>query len=123
MSKILLAEDEEILRMLITDVLEEEEYDIDVAEDGQKAISLIECNKYDLIILDYMMPGLTGVEVAEKTRYEGINKDAAIVMLSAKSKELEKNIAFRSRADYFIAKPFSPLHLLEVVKGILEDAQ
>ncbi|CAM3645137.1 response regulator transcription factor [Mesobacillus zeae] len=119
MNNILLAEDEEILRMLITDIFEDEDYVIDEAEDGQEALHLSESNKYDLIILDYMMPCYTGAEVAEAIKKDGQNKDAAILMLSAKSQQSEKEGALKSGVDYFMEKPFSPVELLKKVREIL----
>ena len=68
MAKILLAEDEEILRMLVVDTLEDEGYTIDEACDGEEAYHLIQKNSYDLIILDYMMPVYTGLELIEMIR-------------------------------------------------------
>lgn len=68
MAKILLAEDEEVLRMLVVDTLEDEGHDIDEACDGEEAIEMIKQNDYDLILLDYMMPIYTGLEVIQHVR-------------------------------------------------------
>lgn len=121
MKRILLAEDEEILRMLITDTLEEEDYQVDEAGDGQEALDFLNVEKYDLIVLDYMMPAYSGLEVIVKIRQEGINKDVPIMMLSAKSQLSEQEKAFAAGADYFMAKPFSPLELLGKVRDILNE--
>ncbi|MDP4158131.1 MAG: response regulator [Bacillota bacterium] len=117
MRKILLAEDEEILRMLIIDTFEEKDYQVDEAENGRAALELFQQNQYDLIILDYMMPVLTGLEFIEK-----INKDkqnTKILMLSAKSQQVEQEKVLKAGADYFMSKPFSPSQLLEKVEEIL----
>ena len=66
MNRILLAEDEEVLRMLIVDTLEDEDYMIDEAADGGEAMELFQNNHYDLVILDYMMPVYTGLELLKK---------------------------------------------------------
>ncbi|NHM31845.1 response regulator transcription factor [Neobacillus terrae] len=121
MKRILLAEDEEILRMLVTDTLEDEDYEVDEAEDGQQALELASRNHYDLIILDYMMPMLTGLEVIEAIRTKLNNKSVKILMLSAKSQSYEQEKIIQAGADYFMAKPFSPLQLLEKVKGIVNE--
>ncbi|WML55154.1 response regulator [Neobacillus sp. PS3-12] len=119
MKRILLAEDEEILRMLIVDTLEDEIYLIDEAEDGQEALHYIKENQYDLIILDYMMPVLTGLDVIKIVRLE--KQDVKILMLSAKSQLSDQEKAFDTGADYFMAKPFSPNELLEKIKVIFNE--
>lgn len=120
MKRILLAEDEEILRMLIVDTFEDEEYEIIEAADGQEAMDLFCQNSYDLIILDYMMPILTGLEVIEKIRATEENQHVKILMLSAKSQQYEQDRVLAAGADYFMAKPFSPLQLLNKVGEILK---
>ncbi|WP_312475984.1 response regulator [Neobacillus sp.] len=121
MKKILLAEDEEILRMLIVDTFEEKDYLIDEAEDGQEALNYIEKNDYDLIILDYMMPIFTGLEVIQKVKCQEEKKNTKILMLSAKSQQSEQEKVLKAGAGYFMSKPFSPIQLLEKVEEILNE--
>lgn len=121
MKRILLAEDEEILRMLIVDTLEEEECQVDEAADGQEALAFLEQQQYELLIIDYMMPFYSGVEVIAKIRQGGINKNVPILMLSAKSQLTEQEKALAAGADYFMAKPFSPFDLLEKVREIFHE--
>jgi DNA-binding response OmpR family regulator len=120
MKRILLAEDEEIIRMLIVDTLEDEDYIVEEAADGEEAFKLFEQNEYDLLILDYMMPGLTGIEVIEKVRSS--QSSVKILMLSAKSQQHEQEKILSAGADDFMAKPFSPLNLIEKVKDMLNEA-
>jgi CheY-like chemotaxis protein len=119
--KLLLAEDEEVLRMLVVDTLEDEGYEIDEACDGEEAYELIERNDYDLVIIDYMMPQMTGLEVIEKVRKHPEKKDIRILMLSAKSQKVDQDRVLLAGADYFISKPFSPLYLVEKVEEILGE--
>jgi DNA-binding response OmpR family regulator len=121
MKKILLAEDEEILRMLITDTLEEGDFAVDEAQDGQEALDLIEKSDYDLIILDYMMPVFTGLEVIQKIRSNTVKVNTKIMMLSAKSQHYEQKKVYEAGANYFMAKPFSPIELLNKIEGILNE--
>lgn len=121
MKKILLAEDEEILRMLIADTFEEEDFTVDEAEDGQMALTMIKENEYDLIILDYMMPIYTGLEVVQKVRQMAGMADTKILMLSAKSQQYEQERVLQAGVDYFMAKPFRPLQLLSKVEEILNE--
>ena len=119
MARLLLAEDEAILRMLVTDTLEDEGYELDVAVDGQEALSLIQSRHYDLLILDYMMPKATGLDVIEQVRRMPERKDVKILMLSAKSQEAEQTKTLQAGADEFMSKPFSPLDLARKVKELL----
>jgi len=121
MSKILLAEDEEVLRMLVVDTLEDEGYSIDEACDGQEAYDLIKQNDYDLILLDYMMPVYTGLELIELIRKENIQ--TKIMMLSAKSQATDQQKVLEAGADYFMSKPFSPIQLVERIEEILGEAR
>ncbi|MBB4074873.1 DNA-binding response OmpR family regulator [Anoxybacillus voinovskiensis] len=119
MAKILLAEDEEVLRMLVVDTLEDEGYEIDEACDGQEAIELIKENEYDLILLDYMMPIYTGLEVIQQVRELPEKKHVKIMMLSAKSQQADQQRVLEAGADYFMAKPYSPLELVKRIEEIL----
>lgn len=121
MKKILFADDEEILRMLIMDTLEDQDYLVDEAEDGQVAVDLIEKNDYDLIILDYMMPVFTGIEVIKIVRNNPKKANMKIMMLSAKSQQFEQDKVLEAGANYFMAKPFSPMELLRKIEEILNE--
>lgn len=96
MATILLAEDEPILRMLVMDSLEDEGYDIEVACDGQEAFDKILARDFDLVILDYMMPRMTGIEVIERMRELPERMSTKILMLSAKSQQSEQDKVFSS---------------------------
>ncbi|MCP3761064.1 response regulator [Domibacillus sp. A3M-37] len=117
MKKILVADDEEILRMLIVDTLEDD-FDITEAEDGQEALHHIQTQAHDLIILDYMMPHFTGMEVLETIRKNGVS--TPVLMLTAKAQEADRELAMSRGADYFMAKPFSPIELMSLVQSILD---
>ena len=121
MKRILLAEDEEVLRMLVVDTLEDEDYMIDEAADGGEAMELFQNHSYDLVILDYMMPVYTGLEVIEQIRNTETEGHTKILMLSAKNQSYEQEQILQTGADYFMAKPFSPMKLLELVEEILNE--
>lgn len=119
--RILLAEDEEVLRMLIVDTLEDEGYEIDEACDGEEALEKITQREYDLVLLDYMMPGMTGLDVTEKVRLMHEKAGLRILMLTAKSQKSDQDLARQIGVNYFMAKPFSPLDLLDLVDRILSE--
>jgi len=120
MARILVVDDEEILCMLIRETLEDLELDIDEAEDGEEALKKMMESSYDLMILDYMMPNLTGIEVIELLPQE-IKMSMPILMLTAKSQESDRQKVFDLGADYFMSKPFSPIKLMNLVEDILND--
>ncbi|RBP05589.1 response regulator transcription factor [Rossellomorea aquimaris] len=121
MAKILIAEDEEVLRMLMVDTLEDEGHELDEAADGREAVDHIMENDYDLILLDYMMPLLTGLEVIERVRNSPEKSTVKIMMVSAKSQQSDKDLVLKSGADYFIAKPYSPAELVQRIEDILNE--
>lgn len=121
MAKILLAEDEEVLRMLVVDTLEDEGHTIDEASDGEEAYELIKKNSYDLILVDYMMPIYSGLELIELIRKDNIK--TKIMMLSAKSQTSDQQKVLQAGADYFMSKPFSPMQLVHRIEEILGEAE
>ncbi|KHL96930.1 histidine kinase [Paenibacillus sp. IHB B 3415] len=123
MQKILIVDDEDVLRMLIEDTLEDlENVEIHTAENGVEALTRLTSDPYDLVILDYMMPEMTGIEVLGELNEELKNK-TPIMMLTAKAQEMDRNRAREAGARYFMPKPFSPMELLQIVEGILSDKQ
>jgi CheY-like chemotaxis protein len=119
MATILLAEDEAVLRMLIGDTLEDEGHVLDVACDGEEALHKIEQNGYDLIILDYMMPKRTGLDVLTQIRQMPDKKEIKVLILSAKSQHSEQDKMRAAGADDFMPKPFSPSELARKVEDML----
>ncbi|WP_345242397.1 response regulator [Pontibacillus salipaludis] len=120
MKRILIADDEEVLRMLIVDTLEEEGYELEEAEDGIEAFEKVQNNEYDLLLLDYMMPGMTGIEVAEKIKGLSGKERMKIMMLTAKNQQKDVDASKAAGIHYYMAKPFSPLQLIELVEEILD---
>jgi two-component system, OmpR family, phosphate regulon response regulator PhoB len=121
MAKILLAEDEEVLRMLVVDTLEDEGHEVEEARDGEEAIQLITEHDYDLILLDYMMPIYTGLDVIERVRNQLVKTEAKIMMLSAKSQRSDQQKVMEAGANYFMSKPFSPKELVDRIEEILGE--
>ncbi|MEK5417925.1 response regulator [Paenibacillus odorifer] len=121
MQKVMVVDDEEVLRMLIVDTLEDlEDVEIHTAENGLEALSKLSQDHYDLVILDYMMPEMTGIEVLGQLDDEK-KKATAILMLTAKAQDVDRLRAVDAGVRYFMPKPFSPMELLQIVEGILSD--
>ncbi len=117
--KILVVDDEEILRMLIADTLSFEGYTVEEAQDGQEGFDKAATGQFDVILLDYMMPRLTGPEVLE--RLQPLNLGIPIIMLTAKVQQSDRDLAAHFGADYFMPKPFSPSELVTLVKQVLDS--
>lgn len=117
MKKILIVEDEPAMRLGLKDNLEFEGYEVELAEDGEEGLSKIMNNNFDLIILDVMMPKLSGFDVCKKMRADG--NETPIIVLSAKGEELDKVLGLEFGADDYVTKPFSLRELLARVKAIL----
>ncbi|MBP2651319.1 MAG: response regulator receiver protein [Firmicutes bacterium] len=121
MVKILIVDDEPSIRFLVSASLEDEGYDITEAVDGLQAYDIIQKDKPNLIILDVMMPGLTGYELCSRLKNDASTRDILILMLTAKGQENDRLESQQAGADFYLRKPFSPLELIEVVGSLLEN--
>jgi len=114
--KILVVDDEKLLVKGIKFNLENEGYHVDAAYDGLEAVELARGGKYDLIILDVMMPELDGLEACMRIREFST---IPIIMLTAKSEDMDKIIGFEYGADDYITKPFNILELKARIRALL----
>ena len=119
MYKILIADDERALRLLIAGTLNVEDYQIVEADNGIQALELVKRERPDLIILDVMMPGMTGYEVCQRIKTNPDIADTKVLILTAKGQQTDKEAAWEALADFYLSKPFSPMKLLSMVKEIL----
>lgn len=116
--KLLLVEDDEALRFIVKDNLEQNNYEVDVAPNGQEAIELFDANNYHLIILDVMLPKVDGFKVAEYIREK--NEQVPIIFLTARSMTEDKIKGLSIGGDDYIPKPFSMEELLLKIKVFLK---
>ena len=123
MSKVLLVEDEENIRQLIRYNLEKEHFQILEAADGLQGIKTAKAEKPDLIILDLMLPGADGLEVCRTLKGNSLTAALPIIMLTARSEEIDKIIGLELGADDYMTKPFSPRELIARVKAVLRRSQ
>lgn len=114
--KILLAEDEKRMNRALCEILRQEKYDVTSVENGEDALDEIESGIYDLIVLDVMMPGMNGYQVAKKARGAGIR--TPILMLTAKSELDDKVEGLDSGADDYLTKPFMTKELLARLRAL-----
>ncbi|MBQ2691851.1 MAG: response regulator transcription factor [Clostridia bacterium] len=114
--RILVVDDEKLLVKGITFNLENEGYEVDGAYDGQQALELFAANKYDLVILDLMMPVFDGFTVCRRIRE---SSDVPVIMLTARGEGSDKLLGFEYGADDYITKPFDIRELMARMKVIL----
>ncbi|MFN0103619.1 MAG: response regulator transcription factor [Bryobacteraceae bacterium] len=116
-SRILLVEDEPGLVLTVSDLLINEGYDVDTAQDGEAGLLKATSEPFDLIILDVMMPKRNGLDVCRDLRQRGY--DTAILMLTAKTQVHDRVVGLKLGADDYLNKPFDPSELLARVEALL----
>jgi len=117
MARILIVEDEVQMREGLKDNLEFEGYEVDTAEDGEQCLMMVEKNEYNLILLDVMLPKLSGFDACKQLRGKGF--DRPVIMLTAKGEEIDKVLGLELGADDYMTKPFSLRELLARIKAAL----
>jgi two-component system response regulator VicR len=120
-AKILIVDDEPLIRDALAFKLTKDGYDVDTAEDGEKAIQKIEGEEYQIIISDVMMPFISGFELVKILKERGT--DAPVLMLTSLNSETAVLKAFDLGADDFMTKPFSPNELSVRIKKLLKNAK
>jgi two-component system response regulator ResD len=114
--RVLLVDDEEIVRDVLTRYLEQEGFHVDVAGDGEAALALASETRPDIVVLDLMLPKIDGLEVFRRMRDGG---DLPIVMLTAKSEEIDRVVGLELGADDYVTKPFSPREVVARIRAVL----
>ena len=117
---ILIVDDDKDIVHLIIDILEDEAYTVSSAFNGIDALKLIADNKFDLLIIDIMLPDVNGYEICKKIRDD---ITAPIIILSAKNKAMDKVIGFELGADDYITKPFDDNELIARIKAHLRRSK
>lgn len=120
MTRILIIEDEESYREALVYMLAREGFDVAVAPDGAAGLAEFDRTGADLVLLDLMMPGLTGTEVCRQLRSRG---NVAIVMLTARDTEVDKVVGLELGADDYVTKPFSHRELVARIRAVLRRGQ
>jgi CheY-like chemotaxis protein len=121
--KVLICDNEETLRVLVRAALEGGEYEIHEARDGDESVEFARELEPDLIVLDMMMPGRTGLEVLTELRREPRFAETAVIMLTARAQVADRLAAEDAGVDRFLPKPFSPLELETLVSELLDGGR
>src|SRR3954463_1354280 len=118
--RILLVDDEQPIQTLLSFPLQRDGYEVVVAADGREALARYEEQRPDLVVLDLMLPRMDGLEVCKRLRAKG--ETVPIIMLTAKSEEIDKVLGLELGADDYITKPFSMREFRSRVKAALRRA-
>ncbi|MCC9206050.1 response regulator transcription factor [Arthrobacter sp. zg-Y769] len=116
MTRILIVEDEESFSDPLSYLLEREGFDVDVVDNGTDAVAVFEQAGADLVLLDVMLPGLSGTEVLRRIRQRS---DVPVIMLTARDAEIDKVVGLEIGADDYVTKPYSSRELLARVRAVL----
>ena len=120
MKKIVVVDDEESILKIVDYALTEAGFEVHIARDGSGAEFMLEQVKPDLVILDVMLPGKSGLEIAKDLR---VHSDVPIIMLSARGDEVDRILGLEFGADDYVTKPFSPRELVSRVRAILRRVE
>jgi DNA-binding response OmpR family regulator len=121
MSTILIVEDEPAMQLGLKDNLEMEGYHVDIESDGEAGLKKIKTGTHDLILLDVMLPKISGFDICKSARAAGVK--TPIILLTARGEEIDKVLGLELGADDYITKPFSVRELLARVKAMLRRNQ
>ncbi|MEM9810130.1 MAG: phosphate regulon transcriptional regulator PhoB [Pseudomonadota bacterium] len=116
---ILVVEDDEALRTLVEYNLGKEDFTISIARDGEEALLKIEETKPDLVILDWMLPNVSGIEVCRRLRNKSATRGLPIIMLTARAEETDRVRGLETGADDYVLKPFSMEELVARIRAVL----
>ena len=117
--KILVVDDETDLLDLISYNLTKDGFEVSTASDGEEALSDIRKTRYDLVVLDLMLPGIQGMELCRILRGDPKTDTIPIIMLTAKGEEVDRVLGLEVGADDYITKPFSPRELIARIRAVL----
>jgi len=119
MSTILVVEDSVPQRQMITDLLQDIGFDVNIAADGLEALEKIQVAPPDVIVLDIVMPKMNGYELCRRLKADPRTQHLPVVMCSSKGEEFDRYWGIKQGADAYIAKPFQPAELIGTVKQLL----
>jgi DNA-binding response OmpR family regulator len=120
---VMIVEDEQEIRDLVRYHLERAGYRVSAMADGEKALERMFATRPDAAVLDLMLPGLSGLELLRELRDEPATRDLPVLVLTARSAEMDKLLGFEHGADDYLTKPFSPRELVARVKALLRRSQ
>lgn len=122
-TRVLVVDDDRDIRDLVTFKLVQAGYEVRQAEDGLQALDAVREWGPDLVVLDVMMPGLSGIDVTRELRADPATAATPVILLTAKAQEADVETGFVTGADDYVVKPFSPRELVSRVQAVLARAR
>lgn len=119
--RILVVDDEPHIRRMLSSVLGSKGFEVLMASDGTQGLDELGGDTVDLVILDLMMPGASGLEILSKIRSDPVRSKTPVIILTAKGQDTDRDAALAGGADDFMTKPFSPKKLIARIEEILAD--
>jgi two-component system, OmpR family, response regulator MtrA len=120
MAKIVVADDDSDIRELVAFKLRQAGHDIVAVADGAAAVEACQLNAPDLVMLDVMMPGMSGIDACRALRANASLADVPVILLTARAQEADIEHGFSAGADDYVVKPFSPRELASRVESVLQ---
>lgn len=121
-TRLLVVEDEQPIRDMLRMALCREGFEVDTAADSAQAYEALNQQAPDLILLDWMLPDVSGLDIAKRVKRDKLTQDIPIIMLTAKGEEEDKIRGLETGADDYVTKPFSPKELIARIKAVLRRA-
>lgn len=122
-AKILVVEDEEPISQLLAYNLQKEGFSVAVAADGDEALLAVDEDKPDMVLLDWMLPNVSGIELCRQIRTRNDTRDVPVIMLTARGEEEDRIRGLETGADDYLTKPFSPKELLARASAVLRRSR
>lgn len=119
-ASIILVDDDRELGTMLTDFLRADRLELTVCSNGEDGLQRLACGNFDLIILDIMLPGISGLDALKQIRQ---SSDIPVIMLTARGEDVDRIIGLEFGADDYLAKPFNPRELVARIKAILRRSQ
>jgi DNA-binding response OmpR family regulator len=120
---VMVIEDEKEIRDLVRYNLEKAGFRVAAAADGEQGLQQLYAARPDALVLDLMLPGMNGLEIVRELRSEPLTHDLPVLILTARSAEMDKLLGFEQGADDYLTKPFSPRELVARVKALLRRSR
>ena len=120
--KVLIVDDEPFILMIVEDKLKNAGYEVLTRKDGENIMEFIKSEKPDLIIMDWLLPGISGIDICKMIKEDPETSSIPLFMLTAKGQEADEKLGLQYGVKHYITKPFSPTELLKLVTATIGEA-